>query len=73
MWLCAGDDVTRDSEVEQPAPPNTYRRRSAHPEATRAEGWISVGTAHALAWLNLGNKDRTDNRRRDQGRGYGDG
>ena len=38
---------------------------------TRAGGWGGDGTACALAWLNLGETEETDERRRGQGLGKG--
>ena len=73
MRLCEGEDVTYDSEVKQPAPPRPSLKRGAHLAETRADGWSGDGTASALAWLNLGEKDGTDKRRRYQGLGDGDG
>ena len=39
--------------------------------ATRADGWGGDGTARALAWLNIGDTEGTDERRRSQGLGKG--
>ena len=36
---------------------------------TRADGWGGDGTAHALEWLNLGEKNGMDESRRGQGLG----
>ena len=73
MWICAGEDVTSDSEIQQPAPPRPSRQRGARPTTTRADGWSGDGTACALAWLNIGVHDETDEKGRSQGRGNGGG
>ena len=73
MWLCAGTDVTSDSEIQQPDPLRPFRQRGAHLAATRDNGWINDGTARALAWLNLGVHDGMDEQGIIQGRGNGAG
>ena len=73
MWLCAGDDVTSDSDIQQPDPLQPLQQRGAHLAATRANRWISDGTARALAWLNLGVHNGTDEQGRIQERGIGAG
>ena len=73
MWLCAGKDVTGDSDIQQPAPPRPSRQRDAHSEETRTDGWISDVTARALVWINLGVHDGTDETGGIQGCGNGAG
>ena len=60
MRLFAGADVTSDSEIQQPTPPRTSRQRGAHLAATRADGESGDVTACALAWINLGGKNGTE-------------
>ena len=71
MWLRAGEDVTSNSEVQQPDPPCPSQQRGAHSAATRSDSWGGDGTAWALAWLNLGETDGVDGRRRGQGYRHG--
>ena len=71
MRLCAGADVTSDREIQKPAPSRPSQQRGAHLAATRAGGWSGDATARALAWLDIGRKNRADmtGRRRERGRG----
>ena len=54
MWLCAGEDVTSDSDIQQSASPRPLGQMGTHSAATRADGWSGDGTDRALAWLTLG-------------------
>ena len=69
VWLCAGKDVTSNSEIVQPASPRPLRQRGVYPAATRADEWVGDGTACTLAWLNQRRLDGTDEKRGIQGRG----
>ena len=64
-----GEDVTRDSEIEHPASPQLLRQKGVYTAATRADEWVDDGTACALAWLNQGRIDGTDEKRGIQGCG----
>ena len=55
-----GADVTRDSEIQQPATPWPSRQRGVHSEALGADGRSGDGTARALSWLDLGRQNRLD-------------
>ena len=69
MRLCEGYNVARNREFKEPAPLQPSRERGAHLSATLADGWGGDGTACALAWLNQGVFDGTDERSRSHGHG----
>ena len=48
MWLCEGEDVTSDSEVQQPTTLRPSVQGGAHPAAIGSVRWVYVGTARAM-------------------------
>ena len=54
MWLSAGGDFNRNNEIQQPSPLGNSGKRGADRSSTRAEGWVSDGTASTMARLEVG-------------------
>ena len=45
MWICEGEDVTSNSEFQQPTLSQTLGQGRAHPTGTGYVGWGGYGTA----------------------------
>ena len=60
MWLCEGEDLTRDSEVQQPDPPRPLVQRGTHLSVTEYIVWGGYGTDRAIEGIKNGATDTVD-------------
>ena len=54
MWLCTGKDVTKNGDIQQPAPLGPPVQGGENLLATRSYIWSSDVNDRSMAWLERG-------------------
>ena len=63
VWVWMSLAIVRSNSLHLRGP----RDKGARIAAPRVDGWVGDGSARALAWLNIGNTEGTDESRISQG------